>query len=438
MRLTIPELDYSNGFTTENDIFKRKKLATQLENIILNAEDDSLVFAIDDEWGNGKTTFLKLWENTINNDKSKKLKIIYFDAFENDFQQDAFLAIATKIYQLIDDKSLKSRFIEGVKSVGKNFFSIALKSTVAIATGGIVNGTVLESVKDNIQSGISDPIEKYIEDKIISAEDEKDTLEHFKETLRVIAEKEKVIFIIDELDRARPDFSLEILEKIKHVFSTKNFVFILSLNKDQFEKIINKKYGNIDSKLYLSKFINYWFKLPTVGRRLDADNTIEKYSSILYTKLFGDKNNFMPARDILTHLLVRKKASLRDVERCYTSLTLLASSTNSRVNEAYQTGLSIVAFLATFEPLAIDRIKNKNITPEEMNKILGIVYSGSLGEEEEDGIINRVVTTELITAEEYSMLVKQGANNIIVSTGIVRQSKIISASIDYLDNMYIE
>ncbi|MDA5495840.1 hypothetical protein PGS50_21670, partial [Yersinia intermedia] len=51
MRLTIPELDYSNGFTTENDIFKRKKLATQLENIILNAEDDSLVFAIDDECG---------------------------------------------------------------------------------------------------------------------------------------------------------------------------------------------------------------------------------------------------------------------------------------------------------------------------------------------------------------------------------------------------
>ncbi|HDM8406746.1 TPA: hypothetical protein RZF54_004437, partial [Yersinia enterocolitica] len=56
MRLTIPELDYSDGFTTENDIFKRKKLATQLENIILNAEDDSLVFAIDDDWGNGKTT----------------------------------------------------------------------------------------------------------------------------------------------------------------------------------------------------------------------------------------------------------------------------------------------------------------------------------------------------------------------------------------------
>ncbi|WP_410176457.1 P-loop NTPase fold protein, partial [Serratia liquefaciens] len=25
------------------------------------------------------------------------------------------------------------------------------------------------------------------------------------------------MFIIDELDRARPDFSLEILEKIKHV-----------------------------------------------------------------------------------------------------------------------------------------------------------------------------------------------------------------------------
>lgn len=77
MRLTIPELDYSDGFTTENDIFKRKKLATQLENIILNAEDDSLVFAIDDDWGNGKTTFLKLWENSINNDKSKTKNYLF-------------------------------------------------------------------------------------------------------------------------------------------------------------------------------------------------------------------------------------------------------------------------------------------------------------------------------------------------------------------------
>ncbi|EPS8493947.1 KAP family P-loop NTPase fold protein [Yersinia enterocolitica] len=437
MRLTIPELDYSDGFTTENDIFKRKKLATQLENIILNAEDDSLVFAIDDDWGNGKTTFLKLWENSINNDKSKKLKIIYFDAFENDFQQDAFLAIATKIYKLIEDKSLKSRFIEGVKSVGKNFFSIALKSTVAIATGGIVNGTVLESVKDNIESGISDPIEKYIEDKITSAEDEKATLEHFKETLRIIAEKEKVIFIIDELDRARPDFSLEILEKIKHVFSTKNFVFILSLNKDQFEKIINKKYGNIDSKLYLSKFINYWFKLPTVVRRSAPDNTIEKYSSILYTQLFGDKNNFMPAHYILTHLLVRKKASLRDVERCYTSLTLLASSTSSKINETYQTGLSIVAYLATFNISTIERIKSKNITPVELNNTLGIIRPGELGEEEEDDIISRVVTTELVTAEEYSRLAKEGFTKVIPSGGMSRQPKIISAAIEYLDNLYV-
>ncbi|WP_409049648.1 P-loop NTPase fold protein [Serratia sp. BIGb0234] len=70
------------------------------------------------------------------------------------------------------------------------------------------------------------------------------------------------MFIIDELDRARPDFSLEILEKIKHVFSTNNFVFILSMNREQFQKVIVKRYGDIDARLYLSKFIHHWFTLP--------------------------------------------------------------------------------------------------------------------------------------------------------------------------------
>ena len=51
MRLTINELDYTKGFSSENDIFKRKGFSQKLEEIILASEDDGLVFALDDKWG---------------------------------------------------------------------------------------------------------------------------------------------------------------------------------------------------------------------------------------------------------------------------------------------------------------------------------------------------------------------------------------------------
>lgn len=49
MRLTVPEIDCNDGFTVENDIFKRKSLSNQIENIISNCDDESLVIALNDK-----------------------------------------------------------------------------------------------------------------------------------------------------------------------------------------------------------------------------------------------------------------------------------------------------------------------------------------------------------------------------------------------------
>lgn len=59
MRLTVPAIDCSEGFTQENDLFNREQFAANLEKLIEISEDENLVIAINDKWGNGKTTFLK-------------------------------------------------------------------------------------------------------------------------------------------------------------------------------------------------------------------------------------------------------------------------------------------------------------------------------------------------------------------------------------------
>lgn len=99
------------------------------------------------------------------------------------------------------------------------------------------------------------------------------------------------MIIIDELDRARPDYSLELLEKIKHLFSVKGMVFLLVMNREQFEKGIAYKYGDINTGLYLNKFIHYWFSLPKINMYdsmvLQASNktTITTYIKKLYNRI---------------------------------------------------------------------------------------------------------------------------------------------------------
>ena len=46
-------------------------------------------------------------------------------------------------------------------------------------------------------------------------------------------DEQPLIFIIDELDRCRPTFAIELLERVKHIFDVPNMVFVLGINRDE-------------------------------------------------------------------------------------------------------------------------------------------------------------------------------------------------------------
>ena len=52
-----------------------------------------------------------------------------------------------------------------------------------------------------------------------------------KENMKAICKDKTQIFIIDELDRCKPNFAMETLEIVKHFFDVKNCVFVISLIK---------------------------------------------------------------------------------------------------------------------------------------------------------------------------------------------------------------
>ena len=83
----------------------------------------------------------------------------------------------------------------------------------------------------------------------------------------VINEKaQRLVIFIDELDRCRPSYAIEMLERIKHYFDDDRVIFVISVNKEQLVHTISKHYGyGFDSTGYLNKFFDINAYLPEVS-----------------------------------------------------------------------------------------------------------------------------------------------------------------------------
>ena len=58
-------------------------------------------------------------------------------------------------------------------------------------------------------------------------------LETLKACLKEFAAEKPIILFIDELDRCRPDYAVDMLEVIKHVFDVENVKIVLVTNTKQ-------------------------------------------------------------------------------------------------------------------------------------------------------------------------------------------------------------
>ena len=82
-----------------------------------------------------------------------------------------------------------------------------------------------------------------------------------------------MVFIIDELDRCKPTFSLELLERVKHFFSVRNCHFLLGVHVDQLCNSIAYCNGKeVNSQQYLHKFISLTL---TPHRNLESHEPVE-------------------------------------------------------------------------------------------------------------------------------------------------------------------
>lgn len=244
----------------KGDLLGRLKLAEQITGY-LERLNEGAVLAIDAPWGEGKSWFGRHWAKYLQTNYSHK--VIFINAFEQDYVEDPFLLIAAEITNIIEEDETKKAFKENIIEVGKS-----LAPNLPQIAINYIKRTVFESNKDlleDVEDIAKIMAEKLIEKKLKDFEKEKSSLRNFKIKLGQFCTKQDrpVVIFIDELDRCRPTFAVQIIERIKHLFDVHNLVFVLLLNRTQLENAIQGVYGSkTDAATYLRKFVNLFLRLP--------------------------------------------------------------------------------------------------------------------------------------------------------------------------------
>lgn len=294
-------MEYQERTFKQDDILGRYKIVGEINEYISILErlnsDTSISIALNAKWGSGKTFFVSMWRNYL---EDNSIRTVYYNAWENDDSDSAILPLLYRIVSLIKDEE-DATFIEYAKKFLKTLAIETTKFGVKKAFGNSGFADVFDKGIDGLSSTeISDIFKEY--DQYYG--NRKVLEENLKE---MIPKEGKLWIFIDDLDRCKPEFSIATLECIKHFFNIKDIIYVLSVDIEQLEAVVSKVYGvEIDANSYLKRFFDIIYQIP------DADYTTYIETKIKNMNIEIDIKNLIRYQN-LTKLFWHYNCSLRDI-----------------------------------------------------------------------------------------------------------------------------
>lgn len=345
----------------EYDLLDREKYANTLTQIIQNTEG-GFTLSIDADWGYGKTTFVRMWEKSLQN---SGVSTIYLNAWETDFSQDPLMALIDSMVDIIkakdfskDKYALLAPMVQGLIDIAKSIPGIAWAGHIA----SIVKGTTDAAMTDK------DDLDTYRTSKSI--------LEAFKKALSAYTKEigDKLVIFVDELDRCRPSYAIEMLERIKHLFDVPNIVFVLSIDKSVILESIRGFYNSsaVNAESYLRRFIDLSFTLPepkldefirALYQQHHLDECLDGYQAYI-DRSYAGKDHSLEIQDTLCKCFQSSNLSLRDVEKYFNRLELVFHALN--MCRADKDFVIYLLYVYMFKPNAYALMTKRNTTEDSL------------------------------------------------------------------------
>ena len=303
-RLTASKPSRLADVPTDEDMLGYTEFAQAMAEKIASAvknKETPFTIGIHGAWGSGKTSFLKLIEKELGNNK---IKPIWFNAWKYNQEDNLWSALLQRIldqaplnYNFVgrifirirlsyENWDLKSGGFEAFKKLLSLTFRILLFALgVGIGKGFLTSqitalldyiSTVFPSITPNAISFLTSKVGLWIPaiasfilaigphniatlfsenlgfdtTKLRKKRSYKNHIafldefnEEFRKTILLVSGKKPLVVFIDDMDRCLPEKALQILEAIKLFLDVENCVFVVAVDRDVIEQSISARYA---------------------------------------------------------------------------------------------------------------------------------------------------------------------------------------------------
>lgn len=338
---------------------------------LLDALSGPFVLAIDSPWGTGKTTFVRMLKAFL---ESKGFFCLYFNAWETDFTTDPLIAFLGEMDQLMKNHKPKWKALDKTKKIATLLAKRVLPVAGKIATGGLLDLDAFteKALAELVSGSVADAVDAYSAEKSLIEKFHNSLSESIKE-LQANNKKPELIVFVDELDRCRPTFAVQLLERVKHLFNVPNVMFVISLDKQQLAVSLSAVYGaGINSEEYLRRFIDLEYTLPKASAKAFTQDLFHRFG---FEEFFSKRTHyaFRYEREHLEQAFSSLSdlfgLNLRAREQCFTMIRV-AMMTTPETNYFHPFLITTLVVLKAAVPIAYRRYALEGGTASELVSIL--------------------------------------------------------------------
>ena len=281
----------------DKDLLKRENFINQIMELLDSKSSFPLVIGIYGEWGTGKSSILGMLDNKL---KLKNNILINFNPWFYKDERNVLIGF----YRIL------------IKSLNEQFYIPKLSSLL----------------NQYCQKQIIEFKFNFIK---IKYENQNNSLNEIKERISEITFElgEKVIIIIDDVDRLTSKMILLICKLVRLNFDIKNVIFILAFDPEIVITNIDKEFNN-NGKEYLEKIVNYPIRIPQIDAYDIKKYIIDKLKVIFNEYPIKDEERIFKEEFIRKYdkILYKLFNTLRDAKRYLNGLYNLIGELHGKVD----------------------------------------------------------------------------------------------------------
>lgn len=285
--------------------------ANLIKELIKDEKMLPLTIGLFGDWGSGKSSILEALKKDL--EKEPNTACLYFNGWVFEGYDDAKAALLETILREFEDEKkfgteirddIKKLFksVNWMRVIGFGIKNVALPATAAFMTGGLsvipqlVNGLkdaaqnptdLVNRIKGQDTEGFLKQFLKENDDT-----DKFDVVRKFRDDFEELLKKsqiDKLVILIDDLDRCLPDRIIDNLEAIKLFLNVKNTAFVIgadprivrhAIEYRYKDKVVDTNTENTNDRIvndYLEKLIQIPYSLPKL-----SDSEVETYITLLF------------------------------------------------------------------------------------------------------------------------------------------------------------